>query len=190
MSHPFNNQTETLSPVTRIPDMEYNPLIDTDSYKPSHWLQYPPDTEYMQAYFEPRGGEFPECTLFGGQYVRHKYLSVPFTKKHVLEAAEFWKAHGEPFNEEGFLGIVRDYGGHWPVTIRPVPEGTVIPVSNALFTVECSDPKYFWCVGYIESLLERLWYPSTIAIQSRASKKVLKEYLDKSSDTAEADLFF
>ena len=46
-----------------------NLLLCTDSYKTSHWKQYPPGTEYVYSYFESRGGKFDEVTFFGLQYI-------------------------------------------------------------------------------------------------------------------------
>ena len=34
-----------------------NIILNTDSYKPSHWFQYPPGTEKVFDYVEARGGE-------------------------------------------------------------------------------------------------------------------------------------
>ena len=31
---------------------------DTDSYKASHWVQYPPGVSSMYSYFESRGGRY------------------------------------------------------------------------------------------------------------------------------------
>lgn len=168
----------------------YNPILDTDSYKFSHWPQYPEGTDYMMSYLEARGGEFEECTLFGLQYLLHEYVSTRVTESHVAEAKAFAAAHGEPFNEAGWQYIVDTYAGRLPVTIKAIPEGTVVPVSNAILTIECWDKECFWIVSWLETMLSRLWYPSTIAMQSRESKKILKEFLDKSSDTPEADLPF
>ena len=44
-----------------------NICLLTDSYKLSHWLQYPPGTERIYSYFESRGGEFDELLFFGLQ---------------------------------------------------------------------------------------------------------------------------
>ena len=41
----------------------------TDSYKVSHFKQYPPGTERVYSYFEARsGGAHPEVVFFGLQY--------------------------------------------------------------------------------------------------------------------------
>ena len=49
--------------------MHYNLLLDTDSYKASHWLQYPPGTEGMYSYLESRGGRYGQTLFFGLQYL-------------------------------------------------------------------------------------------------------------------------
>lgn len=33
-----------------------NPILNTDSYKASHYLQYPPEASAMFSYIESRGG--------------------------------------------------------------------------------------------------------------------------------------
>src|SRR5690606_9454690 len=154
-------------------------ILDTDSYKLSHFAQYKPGTSKMMSYFESRGGEYTECTLFGLQYLLHEYLSEEITHEMVNEAKAFALANGEPFNEAGWRKIVDKYNGKLPVKIRAIPEGLVVPTSNAILTIESvDDPDVFWIVSWLETMLVRLWYPSTIAIMSRESKKILKEYLD------------
>lgn len=170
--------------------LNYNPILDVDSYKLSHWNQYPEGTDYMMSYLEARGGEFEKCTLFGLQYLLHEYLSKPITLWDIEEARVFAEVHGEPFNTEGWLYIVQNYSGYMPVRIRAIPEGTVVPVSNAILTIECFDKNCFWVVSWLETMLSRLWYPSTIATTSRESKKILNHYLQMSSDTPEADIAF
>ena len=44
-----------------------NIILNTDSYKASHWLQYPPNTTSVLSYIEARGGEYPEAVFFGLQ---------------------------------------------------------------------------------------------------------------------------
>jgi nicotinamide phosphoribosyltransferase len=45
-----------------------NILLMTDSYKVTHWKQYPPGTEAVYSYFESRGGRFGSAVFFGLQY--------------------------------------------------------------------------------------------------------------------------
>ena len=67
-----------------------NPIMDTDSYKASHWLQYPPDVTSMYSYFESRGGRYRDTVFFGLQYYLREHLSRPVTARDVDEAATFF----------------------------------------------------------------------------------------------------
>ncbi len=51
-----------------------NLVLQTDSYKFTHWKQYPPGTQYVYSYLESRGGMFPQTVFFGLQYYLLKYL--------------------------------------------------------------------------------------------------------------------
>jgi hypothetical protein len=46
-----------------------NIICATDSYKVTHFLQYPPGTTKVYSYFESRGGKFPETVFYGLQYM-------------------------------------------------------------------------------------------------------------------------
>jgi nicotinamide phosphoribosyltransferase len=65
-----------------------------------------------------------------------------------------------------------------------VPEGMGINTSNVLMTVENTDPAVYWLTNYLETLLVQVWYPSTVATQSRAMKQVLLKYLQETGDPA------
>src|ERR1700722_6571112 len=94
-----------------------NPIMDTDSYKASHWLQYPPDVTSMYSYFESRGGRYRDTVFLGLQYYLLQYPPPPITHAHVDDAASFFAAHGEPFNREGWDYLVDAHGGRFPVRI-------------------------------------------------------------------------
>lgn len=159
-----------------------NPALATDSYKASHYLQYPPGTTGMFSYIESRGGEFTHTLVFGLQMILKEYLSQPLTMADVDEAEALWTAHSEPFNRAGFEYIVRECDGHFPLTIRALPEGTVAPVGTPLVTIESTDPQAFWAVSYVEALLLQVWYPITVATLSWHIKEVIRRYLEETSD--------
>lgn len=167
-----------------------NILIDTDSYKVSHWLQYPPKTTGMYSYIESRGGKYPATIFFGLQYILQRYLTQIITKEMVDEAETFFKGHGEPFNREGWDYIVNDLNGRLPLRITAIPEGTLVPTHNVLMTVECQDPKAFWVVSWFETILMRLWYPITVATQSYYIKQDILGWLKKTADNPEAEISF
>lgn len=165
-----------------------NPILRTDSYKLTHWCQYPPNTTNVYSYFESRGGKFDGTVFFGLQYYLKKYLEgIVVTKEHIDEAEKFVAAHlgsGDMFNRAGWERIVNVHRGHLPVSIRAVPEGTPVPVLTPLMTIENTDPKCFWLTNYLESLLVQTWYATTVATQSREMKRTILEFLEKTGDPA------
>lgn len=167
-----------------------NLILDTDSYKYSHWLQYPPETSYMFSYLESRGGKYSQTVFFGLQYLLNQYLTKPITMEMVDEAQKFAELHGEPFNYGGWKYIATNLKGKLPIRIRAVQEGVVVPTQNILMSVESTDPKCFWVVSFFETLLMRVWYPITVATQSFHIKKLIYSYLEQTSDAPDAEINF
>jgi len=66
-----------------------NPLLNTDSYKISHYLQYPNDTQFISSYIESRGGKWDKTVFFGMQMFIEQYMMQPFTMKDINEAENF-----------------------------------------------------------------------------------------------------
>lgn len=163
-----------------------NLILKTDSYKQSHYLQYPEEMTYMHDYIESRGGSYGVTKFFGLQYYLKEYLSKPITKEMVEEAKEICKLHGVPFNEDGWNYIAEL--GYLPIKIRAVEEGVVVPNHNVLITVESTDEKVAWITGFVETLIMKIWYPITVTTFSYKIKKIIKEFLDKTSDNPESEL--
>lgn len=162
-------------------------ILKTDSYKLNHWNQYPAGTEYVYSYFESRNGAmFDETPLFGLQAILKKYLvGVVVTKEDIDDAEKLAEAHfGSKafFNRKGWEHILNKHGGKLPLRIKAVPEGTPVTKSNILMSVENTDPKCGWLTNYVESILTHVWYPSTVAALSRHTKRMIKGYLEQTSD--------
>ena len=167
-----------------------NLLLNTDSYKASHWLQYPSGTDAAFFYIESRGGLYDRTVFFGLQAILKEYLAKPVTHADIDEARDLFAAHGEPFNEAGWRDIVDRLGGHLPLRIRAVPEGMVVPTHQALVTIESTDAQAYWVPSYIETLLLRLWYPVTVATISWHAKQTIRQFLERTSDDTDALLPF
>lgn len=166
-------------------------LFDTDSYKVSHYLQYPENTTSMFSYIESRtGSEYDKTVFFGLQYYLKKYLTHRVTVEEVETAKELYALHGEPFNYDGWMYIAKDLKGKLPVRIRAVPEGTIVPIDNILVSIESTDPKAFWVVSWLETMLLRVWYSITVATRSYTIKQIILEALNKSSDSPETEISF
>ena len=157
-----------------------NPLLLTDSYKVTHWKQYPPGTEHVYSYFESRGGEHPEVMFFGLQYFLKKYLEGQFfTQDDFVEAAVMMSNHIGPslFNVDGWTYILDKHKGRLPVEIKAVAEGTIVPNRNVLMTIENTDPKVPWLTNWLETLLVHVWYPTTVATLSRSIRQNIEREL-------------
>jgi len=176
---------------TLSPSLGSNLLLRTDSYKVSHWMQYPPGTQKVFSYIESRGGLFSHSLFFGLQAYLREYLQTPVTRDDVDEAAALMAVHGEPFNREGWLRLIEKHGGLMPVRIRAVPEGSVLPVHNVLATIENTDPEFFWVTSFLETeLLRAIWYPTTVATVSAAAKTTLLRYLEATCDDPQGQIPF
>jgi nicotinamide phosphoribosyltransferase len=168
-----------------LPDLN-NVILLTDTYKISHHIQYPPGTTKVYSYFESRGGKFDRTVFFGLQYILKKWLvGQVLTQQMIDEAEVIINRHlrgAKLFNREGWEYILHAHGGKLPLRIRAVPEGSIVPTRNVLFTVENTDPKVPWLTNYVETLLVQTWYPMTVSTSSYFQKLKIAEYL---TDTAE-----
>ncbi len=170
---------------------DINTVELTDSYKVTHWKQYPPGTTKIFSFFESRGGLFPEVTFYGLQYYLKRYLSGRvITRENVVEAAEDFGEHfgtNDVYNRTGWDRILTVHDGRLPIIIKAVPEGTSVPTKNVLMTIENTDPELPWVTNYVETLLSMIWYPSTVATQSRHMRQRVLRYLEETGDPSLID---
>lgn len=167
-----------------------NLLTLSDSYKISHHRLLPPGANQLYSYFESRGGYSRTTMFFGLQYFLQEYLSKGFTKQDVDEASALYADHfgdANLFNRDGWLKMLERHGGHFPVCIEAVDEGTSVPVSNVLMTVRNTDDDFPWLTNFIESLLVQVWYPCSVATQSRHMRLRILDALHQSGDPTGID---
>ena len=171
---------------------EINRIIDTDSYKASHFLQYPPDTTGAFFYLESRGSDrdWNETVFFGLQYILKRYFVERLTQEMVEEARDVITKHGLTFNYDGWTSLIKKHGGRLPLRVRAVPEGSIVPLHNVLMTVETTDPEFFWLGSWFETQLLRTWYAITVATQSYQIKRDVFRYLTETADGARAEILF
>lgn len=168
-----------------------NLILNTDSYKASHFVQYPPNSEIVSSYVEARGGQFKQALYFGLQAFIKAYLLQPVTQAHIEEATAIFAAHGEPFNRAGWEVIVNEYQGLMPVEICALPEGSIVPTGTALVQIQNTDPRLHWLPSYLETMLLRaIWYPTTVATLSWHAKQIIRDYLEATCDQPAEQLPF
>lgn len=165
-------------------NLDYNPILDTDSYKLlGHFGMLPDDVTKVFSYAESRGGRYADTVFFGLQPYIQRLNENPVTLAHWNEARELAMQHGGYFNDEGWLRIINHHGGYLPLEIRAVPEGTLVPTKNVLCTVENTDPLLPWLPGYVETaLLRQLWYGTTVATRIFNMKRGIAAQFDKTAD--------
>jgi len=159
----------------------------TDSYKATHWVQYPEHTEHVYSYLEARkpgfGGDWNRVLFFGLQYILKKYFcGERVTLPMIRDAKDFWTKHlgnEKLFNEHGWNTLLEKHGGRLSVRIKAVPEGEVVEVGNVLLSIENTDPEFYWLTNYLETLLVQVWYPCTVASISMFNRELINDYLIK-----------
>ncbi len=162
-----------------------NLLLHTDVYKLGHMLQYPEDTEYVYSYLEARKlGK--SIVWFGLDYYLNEYLK--FNKPTFIDIDYFKDAYESILGTAIHPQILKKLKalsdlGYWPLKIKALPEGQEYPTQTPLMTITNTLPGFGWCVGYLESLLLKVWYPTSVATLSRHYYNLAKEWVEKTCDS-------
>lgn len=172
--------------LTKIITKPDNLILCSDGYKYSHHKFYGAEMTKMISYMESRGGKFEETVFYGLQIVLKKYLEgIAITTEEVDEAHEYLGTkygifgRDDVFDRSKFDYIVEKYDGRLPISIKAVPEGTVVNYKNVLFVIESLDENCAWLTNFLESILLQVWYPITVASLSREVRKIVVKAFKK-----------
>jgi nicotinamide phosphoribosyltransferase len=161
-----------------------NYILKSDAYKQTHWPMYDKTIRYIYSYLEARGGYSKDTVVFGLQMVLQDHFEGVKVQQWMIDDAdnEMLEIFGtrEYFNRAGWQRIVDVHGGKLPLEIKVVPEGTILPVSNAIITVVNTDPELPWLTNWAETLLLHVWHPITVATTSYNFNMIGKKYADMS----------
>merc|ERR1719311_1597012 len=69
-----------------------------------------------------------------------------------------------------------DLAGKLPIKIEALPEGTIASPGVCLFKITNTHPRYYWLPNFLETLLVQVWYPTTVATQTREFRKTIQAY--------------
>jgi nicotinamide phosphoribosyltransferase len=159
-----------------------------DFYKLSHRPQYPVGTTLVSSTWTPRTSRIPGIT----QVVANAGLQI-FIKEWLLDYfhTEFFSHPKADVIAEYVrfvkftLGDQNPYTAHLeqlhdlqylPLSIRALPEGTMVPLRVPTMVVENTHPDFFWLTNYIESLAScELWQASTDATLALEYRKILDQ---------------
>lgn len=168
-----------------------NFVLLSDSYKYSHFVQYPENTKAIFSYLESRGGQYDKVIFNGLKYYLDNYLDISnFADMtyDIVESLPVAEKHGIPFNEIGWHKLHQyiNYNERLPIQIRAVAENVTYPTNVALMTIENTHEDFFWLTNWLETLLMKVWYPCTVATRAFHIKELLRRYYMLSSDNQEA----
>jgi len=173
-----------------------NVMLLADFYKISHRSMYPVGMEVCYSTWTPRTSrlnvEF--AVSFGQQAFIKNYLIKFFndnffnkpkekivkdyarTIKYTLGVSNPETKHIEDLHDLGYL----------PLSIKSLPEGTLVPLKVPMMTIENTKPEFFWLTNYIETLAScSLWQASTSATIAYNYKKLLTDYAMKTVGNAD-----
>ena len=168
-----------------------NLILQTDSYKfGGHWAMLKEGTTKVYSYGEARkGGDYDKLLFYGLQGIIKDYLmGEAVTQADLEEAKEISKYHlgsEDALNIEGWQLIIDEFGGRLPLEIKAVAEGSIIPEGNVLFTICNTDDRFPWLTNYIESILQKVYYPTIVATRSKRTVDIVDKFFKDTSDLPE-----
>lgn len=160
-------------------------IIDADAYKHGHPFMFDPDAIEFSYYMENRadkGGELAVQPFFGLQHLLLSDFLDPISGEEFDEAAELVAGLGVPFAADALATTLAKHDGYFAVEISAVPEGTLLGKGMPHLQVKSLDPDAKFLAGFVETKLDRLWYPQTEAATSYAARKAVDRLLEISCD--------
>jgi nicotinamide phosphoribosyltransferase len=152
-----------------------NMMTMCDFYKISHRAMYPKGTEIVYSTWTPRGSRLDgisKVVCFGIQsFIKDKLIDMFkeefFERKKSDIVAEYRRlikhTLGDQNPETSHIEELHDLG-YLPLSIRALPEGTLVPLRVPMLTIHNTDHRFFWLTNYIETLAScELWQPATSA---------------------------
>lgn len=156
-----------------------------DFYKLSHRTMYPKKTQTVYSTWTPRATRMSgvnEVVWFGGQSFYKTFL-IDFFNTHFFQKskaeviAEYVRVIkftlGDQNPETKHLEDLHDLG-YLPLSIKALPEGSIVPLRVPVMTIQNTNPEFFWLTNYIETLAScELWQSSTSATIAHEYRKLL-----------------
>lgn len=197
----FNTKTSMFE------EMIMNPALLTDGYKFCHKDQYPKGITWAYETWTPRKSRIPGVThavVFGIQGAlatmywdwKKNFFDKPYeeVEAKIKDNIEGIFSATNPEMVENYdytpFKILHDIG-HLPIKIKAVPEGTFLQIGGEftfdgkkvrkaglpMFTIESTDDRMFWFVGYLETYLScMIWQSMTAATIADKYKRILTKY--------------
>ncbi len=163
-------------------------MLLADFYKLSHREQYPAGTTKVYSTWTPRASRITginKVVAFGFQAFIKNYLIEFFNDNFfnrpradvIEEYRRVVKATlGADAADAGHIVALHDLG-YLPLSIKAVPEGTMVPLRTPMLTIENTNDQFYWLTNYIETIASsEMWQPSTSATIAKAYRNLLNLY--------------
>lgn len=164
-------------------------LIHTDSYKATHFMQYP-DAEEMSCYMECRGPLAEvgngKIMFYGWRYLFEQIVERKVTMEDIIEADTWYEHHGVGGSKfcwprDLWLSVVQELDGRIPLEIKVLREGTVI-YKNIPFLQITARGKYARLVTWFETRFSNIFANIVVASKSMTVRSFLEERFKTSVD--------
>ena len=159
-----------------------NFILAADSYKVGQEAQYPDGDTAGHSNLVPRksyttegGTLIDHVVCFGSGVVSAILSNVVITDEMIDEAEVEINQQGYHFPRKNWERI-RDYG-FLPLSVRAIPDGTVVPVGLPIMTIENTDEHSRWLVSYVETWIQDIsWESTTVASKLRVLRKQCQSF--------------
>lgn len=178
------------------------PIHQTDGYKVDHKSQYPEGTNLVYSNFTPRSTRYAQSiegldnriVVFGLQYFIKWFLMSEFQSGFFDQPREDvlrkYKRRidnylGKDSVDIQHIGDLHDLG-YLPISIRALPEGSLVDARIPVLTIENTIPEFFWLTNFFETIMScMLWKPSTSATTAYKYKQLLMKYAEETGGDAD-----
>jgi len=173
-----------------------------DFYKIAHRAMYPEGTEIVYSTWTPRTSRIKgvdKVVAFGTQVFIKEYLLDVFQEHFfnrpksevIAEYSRLIKATlGDQNPATKHLEELHDLG-YLPLSIKALPEGTIVPMRVPVMTIQNTDKRFFWLTNFIESLAScELWQAATSATLSVEYKRLMDKFAIETNPEALAFTIF
>lgn len=183
-------------------EMKINPVFLTDAYKLSHKKFETKGTEFVQANFTPRSFRLADksvdsAVVFGAQRMSRKMVEIWnenfFSKPKEQVISEAYRVFSN------YLGMRKEDLKHFedlhdlgylPISIKALPEGTLVGEKIPVILVENTVAGYSWLVTYLETWLStEMWLPMTSATTMYHMRKLVNHWALKTTGSIDGTEF-
>jgi nicotinamide phosphoribosyltransferase len=173
--------------------MKVLPILLSDSYKQFHWMMYPKGITKLYSNMTPRNFKHlktDKAVFFGLQYYVKEYLMKQWNenffnqpKEKVLQ--EFKRFHKYFSNYDMSTEHIEKLHdlGYLPISIKALPEGSLVKEKIPFFTITNTHPDFAWLVNFLETQMSTsIWDCCVVATIAYEYKKILNKWADLTCD--------